>query len=261
MSFSRRDFMGLPIAGVLDAGPPPEWLGGPLGALIGKLGGQPLDAGSTLSGPLDALTAFLPTLDGPGLFKQPQPKQPVRTPENQVTGPSPTGASSAPAPVAGPSAGVTPLELAIDAATQDPRLRVAMRLAAFLEGGDLTTWGAGDGGRSYGPYQINTNLDPRTGKPIHNVSRQQAEDPVFATNYMLPAYRAALAAVPVELWQTDPQRAAALTVFYAERPAQFYNADRVSYGWRQVAGRTSGYDGRPAATPAGSAGAAVPSGR
>jgi len=135
----------------------------------------------------------------------------------------------------GPDDGdLTDLERAIDEATDDPNIRTAMRLAALLEGGSLGGgWGVGDAGMSFGPYQIYTK--------VHNVTRQQAEDPRFATKYMLPEFQRALAKVDPRLWQTDPMRAAMLTAGHAERPARWgqnpndpYDIGRVRTAWQAL---------------------------
>lgn len=134
---------------------------------------------------------------------------------------------------------------AIDAATDDPRIRQAMKLAVLLEGGNFEGgWGVGDQGQSFGPYQIYT--------AVHRVTREQAEDPVFATKYMLPEFQKAVAAVPASLWQTDPMRAAMLTAGHAERPAMWgqdrnnpYPIDRVRAAWARM---QSSQQQRPATT-------------
>ena len=134
----------------------------------------------------------------------------------------------------------TPLEAAIDSATRDPRIRTAMRLAVMLEGGNFEgNWGVGDQGMSFGPFQINTG--------VHRVTRQQAEDPRFAVNFMLKEFEGALQHVPDALWQTYPKRAAMLLAGYAERPemwgrnkSQPYDQARVDNAWNYLSQRRTG---------------------
>lgn len=128
----------------------------------------------------------------------------------------------------------TPLETAIDAATPDPLVRAAMRLGALLEGGSLAgPWQAGDNGLSYGPYQIYS--------AAHPVSRAQAEDPQFATTYMLASYRdaaARLRATTPNLEQSNPMMAAALTAYWAEKPLVMYAETRIRAAWDTLIGGT-----------------------
>lgn len=107
-------------------------------------------------------------------------------------------------------------------ATSNAHVRLAMLLGAQLEGGSLGgpgSFGVGDQGTSFGPFQIHLPAHP-------GVSAAQASDPTFAVKYMEPAYAAAAAQVPASLWQTSPENAAEQTAFIAERPAQDYFASR-----------------------------------
>lgn len=114
----------------------------------------------------------------------------------------------------------TPLEQAIDAATQDKRERLIMRVAALLEGGSLSgPWPAGDNGKSFGPFQIYTTAHP-------DVTPAQASDPAFAVGYMLPQFRAAIAKIESSRWVTAPFEAIAEAIYYAERPAAPYPIER-----------------------------------
>lgn len=109
----------------------------------------------------------------------------------------------------------TRLEQTIDESS-DPRVRAAMRAGAAMEGGFRDTGhGVGDNGKSFGPYQIYT--------AVHNVTPEQASDPVFSTRYMRPEYEAAVNKVPDSLWQSDPAQAAIQAAYLAERPATFYS--------------------------------------
>jgi len=103
-----------------------------------------------------------------------------------------------------------------------------------MEGGWGPTYGAGDGGKSFGPYQIFTTAHPE-------VSRAQAEDPVWSTNYMYPEYFAATRrSLP---WGTDPAQAGALAAYYAERPKDMYPGARVSGAWGDSRGLVGMADG------------------
>lgn len=124
----------------------------------------------------------------------------------------------------------TALEQAIDTSTTDWRMRLALRIGALLEGGSLGgPWSSGDNGVSHGPYQINST--------VHAVSKAQANDPVYAVNYMRASYQAGVNRVTQErpgLWQSDPAQAAALAAYYAERPAAMYPAARVAAAFNAV---------------------------
>lgn len=110
---------------------------------------------------------------------------------------------------------------AITAATLNNKaLQQAMLLGSWME----STWTAtsvGDHGTSFGPFQIHLPAHP-------GVTAAEAENPAWATNYMLPVYQAALTQ------NSDPMMAAALTAFHAERPAQMYPSSRISAGWAAV---------------------------
>ncbi len=103
-----------------------------------------------------------------------------------------------------------------------------------MEGGWGPTFGAGDGGKSFGPYQIYTVAHPE-------VSRAQAEDPDWSTNYMYPQYFAASRrALP---WGTDPAQAGALAAYYAERPKDMYPGARIAGAWGDSRGLVGMADG------------------
>jgi hypothetical protein len=219
---------GLPTPPLANLGPSlgagMDWLAGPLGWGDGtddlvyrggpaggggwdNLGGQPLPY---LGGPIERQ-------DFASLGSRSRAARPRMAPGN--------GAALAPGQAA--AGGGSALEQAIDAATDDPRIRQAMRLAAMLEGGNLDgDWGVGDEGYSHGAFQIYTK--------VHNVTPDQARDPNFATRFMLPHFQAALQRVPAGLWESDPMRAAALTAYYAEKPATMYDTGRVRAGWQAL---------------------------
>lgn len=122
---------------------------------------------------------------------------------------------------------------------QAPSEQVAesMLLGSSFEGGWGPSFGVGDQGHSYGPFQINLPYHP-------GVTAAQADDPKFATSYMLPAYEAGVASVPADEWQSNPELAAEQAAVAAERPARSYLD---SYGqqaldthWSDVQGAASG---------------------
>lgn len=136
---------------------------------------------------------------------------------------------------------MTALTDAIDAATSDPSLRLALRLGALLEGGSLSgPWAPGDQGTSFGPYQIHLPAHP-------DMTQAGAEDPATAVLYMLPAYEAARRQVGDITAAADPALAAAQLVYLAERPAQMYPTSRIRAAWAQLA------DGGGAPAPGGTA--------
>lgn len=121
---------------------------------------------------------------------------------------------------------------AIKNATSDPHVRAAMMMGAGLES-SWSTDAVGDNGKSFGPYQIYTVAHP-------SVSAAQAKDPVWATNYMLPAYQAGVSKVTPSLWQSNPSLAAATAAYYAERPKVMYPSSRIAAKWPTVAAALAG---------------------
>jgi hypothetical protein len=121
---------------------------------------------------------------------------------------------------------INPVVDAINQTASNARVRLAMLMGAKLESG----WRAdavGDNGNSFGPFQINIPAHP-------NVSSASAQDPVFASRFMLPAYEAGVNRVDPALWNSDPALAAATAAFYAERPRVMYRTDRVRSSWADV---------------------------
>lgn len=115
---------------------------------------------------------------------------------------------------------------AIRAHAGSNRVILAMLMGAWLESG----WRAsavGDNGSSYGPYQIHLPAHP-------GVSAAEAQDPVFATKYMLKSYQAGVNRVDAAEWNANPAMAAAKAAFYAERPAQMYPTSRINAAWPEV---------------------------
>lgn len=118
-----------------------------------------------------------------------------------------------------------PTVSAILAESQNADVREAMLLGSWLEGGWGPTYGVGDSGTSFGPYQIHLPAHP-------GVTRQQAEDPVWASDYMYGNYvRGVTSVQPVTLWITDPEAAAEQAAYRAEAPREIYH---VSRGWSTV---------------------------
>ncbi len=145
------------------------------------------------------------------------------------------------------TAPATPVGAAVYQSTSDSRVRQAMLLGALLEGGSLTgPWNAGDNGLSWGPFQIYKVAHP-------DVTRAQAEDPAWAVRYMLPSYAAAVTRISAGSWQSDPKGAAALSAYYAERPAKMYAQKRIDAAWSQLAGTDYGGAGGPVGTSPGGA--------
>lgn len=122
--------------------------------------------------------------------------------------------------------GAQELVSAIFGATSDSRVRLAMLMGSKLESGWNTT-AVGDNGQSHGPFQIFLKFHP-------SMTKAKAQDPVLATQYMLPSYRAGVSRVPDSLWQGDPAKAAATAAFYAERPKVMYPDSRVRGAWPDV---------------------------
>jgi cell wall-associated NlpC family hydrolase len=94
------------------------------------------------------------------------------------------------------------------------QLALSMFEGSWLESGWSNT---AEGGGAFGPFQIQ---DP--GVVNQGVTIAQAEDPAFATNYMLPRYVNALNTVNPALWSSDPERAAEQVAYAAEKPLQDY---------------------------------------
>lgn len=104
-----------------------------------------------------------------------------------------------------------------------------MKLGALLEGGSLGggPFPVGDTGTSYGPFQIHLPAHP-------GVSAAEASTPTFAVQYMLDAYRRAVATVSPQLWESDPKHAAALAAYRAERPRDMYPGSRIEAAWKAL---------------------------
>lgn len=116
-----------------------------------------------------------------------------------------------------------------NAAHGDKNLQLALLMGSYLE----STWRNDQvGGGAYGPFQIQHPSDaPARGPPVHpDITVAQAQDPAYATNYMLAAYKAGMdpsntnnsVTVPAALWGTDPEKGAEETVFNAEQPGTDY---------------------------------------
>lgn len=116
------------------------------------------------------------------------------------------------------------LEQAIKAYAQgNNRLVAGMLFGSYMESSrrnDATD------GMAFGPYQIQ---EPGVIHP--DITVAQAEDPVYATGYMLGTYQNALNTFDPRLWVTDPQSAMEQTAFNAEHPTVTYH---VSQGYAKV---------------------------
>lgn len=124
---------------------------------------------------------------------------------------------------------------AINSIATNARVRLAMLMGARLESG-WNPGASGDGGTSFGAYQIHLPAHP-------GVTEAQAKDPAFATRYMLKAYEAGVNRVDPALWNSNPAVAAATAAFYAERPKVMYPTDRINAAWTPVNGAWSGGSG------------------
>lgn len=127
---------------------------------------------------------------------------------------------------------------AVNQVTTNARIRAGMLIGAWLESGDNAT-AVGDNGNSFGPWQLNQPSHP-------NVDARQAENPLWAAQYMLPEYTAAASQVPDSLWSSNPERAAEQTAYLAERPAQDYYVARgqatVDSAWKNTVAQLAGQD-------------------
>lgn len=146
---------------------------------------------------------------------------------------------------------------AIFADTSDPHVRTAMAFGSDLESGWSGT-AVGDQGTSFGWYQIHLPAHP-------GVTAAEAEDAAWSTKYMLGAYKSAVAQVPGSLWSSNPELAAAQSVWLAERPAgPEPSAGNMAYGgesaatvnqkWGQTASALKGKVNLPGGSGSGSGG-------
>lgn len=119
---------------------------------------------------------------------------------------------------AGPS---TPNSLVDQVLAQAPNAQVAlaMLMGSHLEGGWGPSWGVGDAGTSFGPFQIHLPAHP-------GVTPAEASDPRFAVAYMLPAYEQAVAKVGNTAFRANPLNAGEAAAVSAERPAEPYFASQ-----------------------------------
>lgn len=217
--------------------------GGGLEAPARVFGGEPAAAPRTFGGDLGAVPRTFgglgaparvfggERLPGPPPNLWPEPPKAAPTSSANMT---PSGSSDGMSTPSSYSA-TTDLERAIDAATPDSNVRLALRVGALLEGGSLEgNWGVGDNGASHGPYQI--NQDAHAGE----ISVDDSYNPQRATAFMLPRYQAGVQRVEQEspgLFQRDPYAAAARAAYYAERPATMYAPQRVQWAGQQLAPR------------------------
>ncbi|MFE3776032.1 hypothetical protein [Streptomyces sp. NPDC059122] len=135
-------------------------------------------------------------------------------------------------------------------ATKDPHVRESMLLGSRLE----SSWNpnaVGDNGSSFGPFQIHLPAHP-------GVTAAQAQNPAWATRYMLSAYQRGAAAQPESLWRSNPERAAEQAAVAAEAPAQSYysgrGAETVHAAWRATVGALGGHAPAAGTSPGGGGG-------
>lgn len=154
---------------------------------------------------------------------------PLLTAFGNICGMTTTDTSSASGGQAQPSNDLNQAILATS--NGDSRLIAAKLVGTHLESRwNLRAVGSG----SYGPYQIQ---NPRDVPPVVHagITSAQAMDAAASSNYMAPAYAAALRKLErtnPDLWQRDPARAAVTVAYYAERPKYTYY---VAQGNAQVA--------------------------
>jgi len=118
------------------------------------------------------------------------------------------------------------------------RLIASMYFGSYIES---TRKNNASDGEAFGVFQIQ-----KPGVVHPDVTVAEARDPVFAANYMYPAYVAGLQRVNPGLWLTNPSRAAEEAAYNAERPAGLYstvrgqaqvdNAWNNTVAWMQVRG-------------------------
>lgn len=125
-----------------------------------------------------------------------------------------------------------PVVDAILAKTTDQKMRLALLMGSNLESG-WNQAAVGDNNTSFGPFQIHLPVHP-------GVTKAQAEDPVWAVNYMFGSYQSGVNQVPASLWSSNPAQAAATAAFYAERPLNMYPSSRVQSAWPGVQAAASG---------------------
>jgi cell wall-associated NlpC family hydrolase len=104
-------------------------------------------------------------------------------------------------------------------------------MGSYLESGWVND--GPPGGGAYGPFQIQHPSDaPVAGPPIHgNITVSDAQNPLLAAKYMLPAYQAGMdpkntsrkVNFPSTLWTSNTKLAAEYTAYNAEKPAEPYH--------------------------------------
>ena len=100
----------------------------------------------------------------------------------------------------------------------EPRLVLANLQTTYLE----SKWGINVvAGGAYGNYQIQN--PGKVPGPNPSITVAQALDPGYSARYMAPRYAAAMRSVDPKLWSTDPQGAAELVGYRAERPRVIYH--------------------------------------
>jgi hypothetical protein len=145
---------------------------------------------------------------------------------------------------------------AIIQATDNPRVRLSELLGSFLEGGWGPSFGVGDQGTSFGPFQLH---NPEQKNPP--ISRQDAQNPFLAARYITPEYEAAVQRVPEQEWSVNPELAAEQAAVFAERPAVSYfqsqGAGRVDAAYGAATSYLSGAIGGGLAAPSTATGSLV----
>lgn len=96
------------------------------------------------------------------------------------------------------------------------RLAASMLFGSYIESRWNPATISGDG--AFGAFQIQS---PGVVHP--DITVEQALNPAYATNYMLPAYQSALRVVDPSLWLSNPEQAMMKVAFAAERPKYSYD--------------------------------------
>jgi hypothetical protein len=122
-------------------------------------------------------------------------------------------------PVATPTAStMPPVVTAVENATADADTRLAMLMGSYLEGGWGPTYGVGDNGTSFGPFQMHEGGALGSLPGSLNQQIAEAENPSTAVAAMLSRYQAAVASVGAALFQSNPAQAGEEAAAIAEAP-------------------------------------------
>lgn len=145
---------------------------------------------------------------------------PLQDPSGLLPGPGNPSTVSA-------GSSLSALDQAILNATTDAHTQLALLVGSYLE----------SNGTGPNPYQINLPVHP-------DVTAADAANPVTATNWILPAYQAAVNAIPASLWSSNPEQAAVDAAQNAEKPQfpyqQTQGQSRVDEAYQNALGVLNG---------------------